>query len=81
MLGAREVCGCLKCNCRVVENNRYSIFGDYRLCGALALPFGGWFRLVRSPNGPEEGGRGGGGGGGGFCPGAPKYFVIASSSF
>ena len=39
-----------------------------------------WFRLVRSPNGPVVGGRGGGGGGG-FCPGAPKYFVIESSSF
>jgi len=37
--------------------------------------------LVRSPNGPVGGGGRGGGGGGGFCPGAPKYFVIESSSF
>ncbi|CAF5048420.1 unnamed protein product, partial [Rotaria socialis] len=46
----------------------------------FGLGGGGWFRLVRSPKGPDGGGRGGGGGGG-FWPGGPKYLVMESSSF
>jgi len=71
----REACGALN-----LKWNSYQNKQKYYLLGGFTLPGGGWFRLVRSSKGPDGGGRGGGGGGG-FCPGAPKYFVIESSSF